>query len=272
MNRAPALLIALLCAPLALAKPERSFGPWYFGLSGGAVQQLRSDLDDSPGDFSVTRWFIQPSVGYAWSRSTSVSLAVGAGESSYKFSDEVNIAGDPPWDRIRDYRVSIPVRFAIGERFSGIVIPSIRSYAEASADLADGRSEGLITGVSWQLGKPLRGGQPSAGRQLQALGNLPVDDQNREHIGATTDLGEPAEARPQSQALAQLPAETGDQAFTAPVREIGAGFGVTADAGNDDAREALADSETHRHRDAIVADAIPGLLTGDAGLIGEFVG
>lgn len=156
MNGAPVMLIALLFAPLAMAQPERSFGPWYFGLSGGAVQQLSSDLDDSSGDFSVTRWFIQPSVGYAWSRRTSVSLAVGAGESSYKFSDEVSIAGEQPWDRIRDYRVSIPMRFAIGESFSGIVIPSIRSYAEASADLADGRSEGLITGVSWQLGKRLR--------------------------------------------------------------------------------------------------------------------
>ena len=38
---------------------------------------------------------------------------------------EVSIAGDQPWDRIRDYRISVPVRFAVGERVAAIVVPSI---------------------------------------------------------------------------------------------------------------------------------------------------
>jgi len=64
-----------------------------FSLSGGAVHQFKSDLDNQ-GDFSSTRWFTQGSVGYAWDRDTSVSLALGGGETRYDFSDDTSTDGD----------------------------------------------------------------------------------------------------------------------------------------------------------------------------------
>lgn len=151
------LLSAVTLSGFAFGQePQRQFGPWVYGIAGGAVQQFSTDLrDDAEGSFSVTRWFIQPSIGYAWDRQTSVSLAFGAGESSYKFSDASRIDGMVPWDRIRDYRVSVPIRFSAGKATNFILIPSLRSYAEADADLAEGRSEGLLAGVSWRLSDKL---------------------------------------------------------------------------------------------------------------------
>jgi hypothetical protein len=130
---------------------ERQFGPWVYGIAGGAVQQFTTDLREAEGSFSVSRWFIQPSIAYAWDRDTMVALSIGAGESTYKFSDAANLDGLSPWDRIRDYRLSVPVRFAAGERSKVIIIPTIRTYAEAGVDLDRGRSEGLIAGVSWRI-------------------------------------------------------------------------------------------------------------------------
>jgi hypothetical protein len=130
---------------------QQQFGPWVYGIAGGVVQQFSTDLRDEKGSFSVTRWFVQPSIGYAWNRNTSVSLSIGAGESSYKFSESSRLDGLAPWDRIRDYRFSVPIRFSAGKSSQVILIPSIRSYTEADADLADGRSEGLLAGISWRL-------------------------------------------------------------------------------------------------------------------------
>ena len=134
---------------------ERQFGPWVWGVSGGAVQQFEAGMQDGAGDFDVTRAYFQPSLGYAWDRRNSVSLAVGYGSSDYSFSGESTIDGLSPWGRIEDYRVSLPVRFSVGERSDAILIPSIRSHVEAGTSLAEGRTEGVIAGMSWRFSDKL---------------------------------------------------------------------------------------------------------------------
>jgi|GEM_PF-245402 len=128
-----------------------AFGPWFFGLSGGALHQYRTNLKDKPGDFSVNRGFIQGSAGYAWDRRTRVALSIGGGQSSYDFADTVSIAGGKPWGRIRDARLSLPVFFGVADRGTAIVIPTVRSYAEQGASLDDGRTEGLLLGLGWRF-------------------------------------------------------------------------------------------------------------------------
>lgn len=146
---------ALLPVPLQAEEAERKRGPWVWGLSGGAVHQFESELKDEPGDFSVTRGFLQASLGYAWDRRTSVSLSLGAGVSNYDFSSEATIEGEQPWEQIEDYRISLPVRFSPSERTDVIIIPSLRSYAEANASLEDGRTEGALAGISWRVSDSL---------------------------------------------------------------------------------------------------------------------
>ena len=138
-----------------VASEERQFGPWVWGVSGGAVQQFEAGMQDGAGDFDVTRAYFQPSLGYAWDRRNSVSLSVGYGSSDYSFSGESTIDGLSPWGRIEDYRVSLPVRFSVGERSDAILIPSIRSHVEAGTSLAEGRTEGVIAGMSWRFSDKL---------------------------------------------------------------------------------------------------------------------
>ena len=159
-HRTVGILLALvgacsLCAAPHAAESGRTVGPWVWSVSGGAVYQFDSDLSDAQGQFSVGRGFAQASLGYAWNRRTSVSLSLGGGRSDYDFSPRATIGGEQPWDSIEDYRISIPLRFSPTERSSVIVIPSIRTSAATNASLKDGRTEGVLAGISWDLSESL---------------------------------------------------------------------------------------------------------------------
>jgi hypothetical protein len=148
---------ALLFPEVSLAQVggERGSGPWVSSIQGGALHQFETDLSDAEGDFSLSRVFVQPSVGYAWNKRNMVSLSLGIGDSDYDFSPEATIDGWQPWGRVRDYKVAIAFRFSPSEHTDAIIIPSVRSYAEEDASLDDGRSEGLLAGVGWKLSDTL---------------------------------------------------------------------------------------------------------------------
>lgn len=140
---------------LQAAESKQQFGPWVWGLSGGAVHQFDADLSDADGEFNVTRGVVQASLGYAWDRRTSVSLSLGAGNSDYDFSPLATIDGQQPWEKIEDYRISLPVRFSPTENSNIIFIPSVRTAKESGASATAGRTEGFIGGMSWKLSETL---------------------------------------------------------------------------------------------------------------------
>ena len=149
--------VALL-TPLAAhsqVDAKREYGPWVWGIQGGAVYQSETDFSDAEGDFSISRFFVQPSFGYAWDRRNSVSLSLGFGDSDYDFAAGGNIEGLNPWGRIRDYRVALPMRFSPTDKTNAIIIPSIRSDAEDGASLDDGRTQGVLAGVGWKFSDTL---------------------------------------------------------------------------------------------------------------------
>lgn len=151
------LAVCLLAHPV-LAQPantERGSGPWVWGVSGGAVHQFNADLDDSDGDVSVSRYFGQVSLGYAWDRRNSVSLSLEAGAARYDFSGAATVGGARPWGNIRDCSLSLPIRFAPAERASVIVIPSVRSFVEEGASLDDGSTQGVIAAAGWKFSDKL---------------------------------------------------------------------------------------------------------------------
>jgi len=155
----PGLLVSvsLLLPSLSHAADQdtRQFGPWVWGIEGGAVHQSDTDLSGTSGSFGVDRYFIQPSVAYVRDRRNTVSLAIGFGDSDYEFSSGATIDGQQPWGRIHDYRISVPIRFAPSERTDAIIIPSVRSNAESGASLNDGRTEGVLAGIGWRVSDTL---------------------------------------------------------------------------------------------------------------------
>lgn len=146
----------LVCAMASAASAqERPSGPWFYGLQAAALYQGQSDLDNGTGHFSMTRAFIQPSVGYAFDRKNRVSLSLGFGQNKYDFGGGALLGGGEPWNRIWDYRVSAPIFFEATEKVTGIVIPSVRWNAESGADQGDGRTQGVLAGASYRFSENL---------------------------------------------------------------------------------------------------------------------
>ena len=146
---------AFLSSPLQAGESEPERGPWLWGFAGGVVHQFDSNLTDADGEFNVSRGFIQGSLTHLWDRRTTVSLSVGAGRSNYDFSPEANIENAPPWEQIEDYRLSVPIRFAAGERADVLIIPRVQTFAETNASLKEGRTEGVLAGFSWKFSESL---------------------------------------------------------------------------------------------------------------------
>ncbi len=167
---------------LQAAEKKQQFGPWVWGFSGGAVHQFDADLSDADGDFNVSRGFAQASFGYAWDQRTSVSLSLGAGSSNYDFSPRATIDGQPVWDKIEDYRISLPVRFAPTENTNVILIPSVRTSNESGASLNSGRTEGLIGGIRGTLSLDIK-----ADQQIGANADQFPKDEDHCHVTGDND-------------------------------------------------------------------------------------
>jgi hypothetical protein len=152
------LLLVLLHSEVSHAQQnvEQKIGPWVWGVQGGVVHQFDTDLSDTDGDFSLDRYFIRPSVGYAWDKHRSVSLTLGLAEYDYNFSSQAKISGQEPWGKIREYRVSMPIRFKPSKKTQAIIIPSIVSRAEKGASFDDGQSERVLAGISWKVSDTLK--------------------------------------------------------------------------------------------------------------------
>lgn len=155
--RVAGLAFLLLTEQQALAEQGTAAepGPVIWGIDGGLAFQFSTDLEDTDTSFSVTHGFIQPSVTYAWNRRNTVSLSLGFGESDYDFSPGADLEGLAPWGSIQDYHLSVRLRFSPSERTDVFIRPTVRSYVEEGVDLDEGRTEGLISGISWVVSDSL---------------------------------------------------------------------------------------------------------------------
>jgi hypothetical protein len=146
------LPLAILCAAGAAhaQTPGAPTSPWRFDVAATAVHQFTSDLDDG-GDVSIDRVFAQATVGYGFDRRTSVGLALGGGFTDFDFGGGATLGGGNPWGRIDELRVSLPIRFGVGDRIDALVIPSMRWNAEDGATFDDGRTEGVLAGAFYRF-------------------------------------------------------------------------------------------------------------------------
>ncbi|MCA8880492.1 MAG: hypothetical protein KDA73_11160 [Rhodobacteraceae bacterium] len=103
------------------------------------------------GKVAAARGYAGAGVSVPLGGGVSVGFEAGGGFTDYRFSD----GAAAPWGDIRDVRVTLPVRFGLGDRGTAILAPSLRWTAETDADLADGRSAGLFAAAFWKLSDSL---------------------------------------------------------------------------------------------------------------------
>jgi len=145
-----------LLVSVAQAQPEGvGQGPWQFTVSGGAVHQFDSDLDDG-GDYSVDRAAIEVGLGFATGPRDSLGLSLGYNVDDYSFGGDSGLAGMDPWGEINEYQLSASIRRGIGERFDLFALPFVRWSAEEGGDRGEGQTTGLIAGVNYRVSDRLR--------------------------------------------------------------------------------------------------------------------
>lgn len=106
---------------------------------------------DNGGSFSASRAFLRGSSLYRFGNGHSIGLSVSYGQFSYDF-DQVATA---PWDDIRDVRISVPMRFQLGNRSSMFLSPQLRWDYERGASISDGKTYGIFAGVAWEVTESL---------------------------------------------------------------------------------------------------------------------
>ena len=156
-----ALMLSLPAATLAQEMPEQNpAGPpsagWTSFSRGGAVYQFDTDLDNG-AEFSAARFNIEAGSGYNWTRRNAIALSVSYSYDDYSFSS--GPAGQDstitPWEGIHTLSLSLPVRWAVNERWSSFFIPSIQSTGESGADFSETITGGFLGGFTYRFGENL---------------------------------------------------------------------------------------------------------------------
>ncbi len=160
MNRVHAALVCLattgcLTVTANAGAQEGANNPLSFDFNLAAVHQSETDLKDTPGAFTMDRWFASAGINYSWDPRHAIGLTVGGGTSSYEFSGVPTIGGYNPWSDVDEFRLSATARFRITDRVSGFVIPSVRENGEAGASSSDARTWGVYAAAAWWIDESL---------------------------------------------------------------------------------------------------------------------
>ncbi|MEQ9695402.1 hypothetical protein [Shimia sp. SDUM112013] len=144
---ASAVSTALFALP-SNAQPRQG----WLGLTDGLyVYQGDADLS-AGGSFSASRSFLRGGALYSNGEGLSAGVLVSLGEFSYDFS----ATSTQPWSDIKDLRVSVPIRFPVGDRTSAFITPQFRWDYEQGVSSSDGYTYGVFAGVAWQVSPDLR--------------------------------------------------------------------------------------------------------------------
>lgn len=148
------LLVTASVDATAVELTRDSKNPWQWTFKAGAVYQFESSLD-AGGDMSVVRVFASGGTARVFAERWRLGASVGYGEEDYGFSGSSGFGGLDPWNRIREFRVEIPMQYVANERWSVFATPSLRFDAEDDASLSDGRNGGLLAGAAYRFSDTL---------------------------------------------------------------------------------------------------------------------
>lgn len=152
----PALFASFILAAApstGSAQPQPGDG-WQWTLQGAFVNQFEADLDDG-GAVDVQRYYASARLSRQLNAQWRISADLGYGEDDYDFSGNSGYGALDPWGTSRELRLSLPMQYRAGERWSFYAIPSLRYNAESGASLDDGQTAGLLAGAIYKVSDTL---------------------------------------------------------------------------------------------------------------------
>lgn len=129
-----------------LGAAEKSMPDWLPSIRAGYIHQFDADIDDG-GSFAVDRANLRVGLNRVFDRDRSVGISLGYDYAGYNFD---GLSHDL-WSDIHTFRLSSPVRWGAGEKWTIFGIPSVRSSAESGASFNDGVTAGLLAGATYKF-------------------------------------------------------------------------------------------------------------------------
>jgi hypothetical protein len=123
---------------------------WSTSVDGGVVYQFDTDLDEG-GNYNATRAAFRVTSRYQWESGTSLGLSLEYGYDGYDFSGDRGFAGLDPWSDIHRFTVAAPMRWSMGQNWSGFFNPGIRSTGESGASFSDTITGGAGIGAAYRF-------------------------------------------------------------------------------------------------------------------------
>ncbi|MDA7618576.1 MAG: DUF6268 family outer membrane beta-barrel protein [Verrucomicrobiota bacterium] len=118
--------------------------------------QVKSGLQGG-GDFAVNRYAARISVGVRSDVANSAALSFGYQQSNYDFSGSGGMsAAGAPVGTVHSLRLGLPLRRQMGEAWTLLAIPSLRTAAEEQADVGQSITGGGIAGLFYEVHPRLR--------------------------------------------------------------------------------------------------------------------
>lgn len=125
---------ACLACAAATAMAERpEADSWRLQADAGFVSQFEGSIDNG-GEFDADRYFLRFGISRRLNADWTGGISVGYGETRYGFSGQSGFGGLDPWEDIRQFRVSAPLRYRADENWTLIGIPTLRYYEESGAE------------------------------------------------------------------------------------------------------------------------------------------
>ena len=146
--------LALLSTPVMAMSEHAPQSDWRWTLQGALIGQFDTGLDGG-GETGVQRFYTSARVSRSLATRWRLSIELGYGEDDYDFSGNTGFAGMSPWDTTRELRLSLPIRYTAGDRWSVYAMPSLGSSAEKGASLDDGLTAGLLAGAIYRVSDDL---------------------------------------------------------------------------------------------------------------------
>jgi hypothetical protein len=146
------LLSAFISTPvISRAQPDRS------PLSTGYIYQFGTGIDDGGGEISSHFFHVRAGVPLYREEGKLIALSAAYQLNAFEFSggSAGGFAALDPWGDIHTARLSAPIRWEFGERWSFFGLPSIRSVGESGAGFGDSLSGGFLLGASYKFGERL---------------------------------------------------------------------------------------------------------------------
>ncbi len=130
--------------------PEFTFPSWSPLVRGGSVYYSPADVNGG-GSFSVNRYFIEGGLARMWSTNRFISVSGGFGQDDYRFE---GVAVEP-WNNVDNYRAGLFAQWALDEKWTVFIAPSIRSYGEPGVDMDDALTASGFGGFTYKFSDSL---------------------------------------------------------------------------------------------------------------------